>query len=407
MFLKPLMRRNEMFLRTIAEMHASGGVPANSFTLDLDTVTKNARIMASEAHRLNLKVFAMTKQMGRNIDFCNALAEGGISAAVAVDMDCARAVANSRLTIGHLGHLVQVPSHEAAEASGLNPAYWTIFNLEKAREAASAALTQSRKQDLLVRIYDENDEFYFGHGGGLPAKEVIEIADSLDNLEGARFAGITTFPALLFSEGEGEVRETPNLKTIERTRKLLEKRGGAFEVNTPGTNSSVLFQMLSDAGSTQVEPGHALTGSTPLHAIREDLPEIPAAAYVTEVSHEFLGKFYCFGGGLYIDPVFASYQINCLVAPRGNYDDAFLAEIEIPEPAAIDYYGLITPPVGKTISVGDTVILGFRIQAFVTRANVVAIRGVHSGRPEIMSISNGFGTESLFALAQQKERRRE
>ena len=30
-----------------------------------------------------------------------------------------------------------------------------------------------------------------------------------------------------------------------------------------------------------------------------DLPELPAALYLTEVSHHYGGRAYCFGGGLY------------------------------------------------------------------------------------------------------------
>ena len=62
-----------------------------------------------------------------------------------------------------------------------------------------------------------------------------------------------------------------------------------------------MLKALADAGATQVEPGHGLTGTTPLHAL-EDLPEIPAVVYVTEISHFIDGEAYCFGGGLYYRP---------------------------------------------------------------------------------------------------------
>ena len=41
---------------------------------------------------------------------------------------------------------------------------------------------------------------------------------------------------------------------------------------------------LAAGGATQLEPGHGLTGTTPLHA-RTALPERPAMLYLTEVSH--------------------------------------------------------------------------------------------------------------------------
>ena len=47
--------------------------------------------------------------MGRSGDFCRAVKEGGITEAVAVDVECARACTAAGLELGHVGHLVQVP----------------------------------------------------------------------------------------------------------------------------------------------------------------------------------------------------------------------------------------------------------------------------------------------------------
>jgi predicted amino acid racemase len=114
------------------------------------------------------------------------------------------------------------------------------------------------------------------------------------------------------------------------------------EINAPGTTSTQVLQLLAGGGATQVEPGHGLTGSTPLHAVAE-LPEGPAMLYLTEVSHLYQGRAYCFGGGLYIDPVFAPYPLKAFV---GHDPDGALAhpiDVSIPEPAMIDYYGQLHP----------------------------------------------------------------
>jgi predicted amino acid racemase len=219
----------------------------------------------------------------------------------------------------------------------------------------------------------------------------------VDKLDGARFAGITTFPALLFSEAEGTVEATRNLATLHDAAARLRNAGRSSEINAPGTTSSALFGKLAEAGATQVEPGHGLTGTTPLHAVRDDLPERPATCYVTEVSHCYGGRAYCFGGGLYIDPVFADYRLRALVAPGGDIDDAFLADAEIPPPAAIDYYGMLTPPDGRTVREGDTVIFGFRIQAFVTRAYVVPVSGIHGSGPRACGVFAADGRPALIA----------
>jgi predicted amino acid racemase len=391
MFLSALRRRNPEFLRHALALHASGAVPASSYVLDLDAVTANARVMSEAAGRLGLTVFAMTKQVGRNPHFCQAVKAGGITEAVAVDMACARATSAAGLGLGHVGHLVQVPQHEAAEAAAMDPRYWTVFSETKARQAAEAARQAEREQALLLRIYAPGDTFYLGHEGGFPAADVVAAADYADGLAGARCAGITTFPALLFSPGESSVTATHNLGTLHAAAEALRATGREVEVNAPGTTSSATFAALAEAGATQVEPGHGLTGTTPLHATVPDLPELPAAAYVTEVSHSYGGRAYCFGGGMYIDPVFPDYQVQALVAPGGDFDSAFLADAELPPPSMIDYYGMLTPPDGRQIRPGDSVVFGFRIQAFVTRAYIVPIQGVHAGTAQALGIWAGDG----------------
>ncbi len=315
MFLDVLRRRNPALIEQAIALHQAGRIPANSYVIDLDAVAANARAIAEAARPLGLKVFAMTKQMGRNGDFCASVRRGGIEAAVAVDMECARACHRAGLRIGHLGHLVQIPRAEADTAAGFAPEYWTVFDRDKARQASDAAARHGRRQALLARIQAPGDTFYTGHEGGFDAdSELAEAADYIDGLAGARFAGITTFPALLFDVATRTVAPTHNLRTLERAAAAL-ARGGrrGIEINAPGTTSVAVLAALAGAGATQVEPGHGLTGMTPLHAT-ETLPEVPAVVYVTEVSHLHGGRGYCFGGGLYIDPVFPDYTPRAIVA---------------------------------------------------------------------------------------------
>jgi predicted amino acid racemase len=391
MFLELLRRRNPRFVETAMALHRQGKVPANTYVIDLDAVEANARTIKEEAVRLGLKVFAMTKQMGRNPSFCEAIIRGGIDKAVAVDMVDARACHEAGLQVGHIGHLVQVPKDEAAEAASLNPDYWTVFNEQKAAEAAKAAKSVGRTQPLLARIYAEGDRFYRGHEGGFEASDITRIADSFDELPGACFGGITTFPALLFDQASLTVKPTPNLGTLEAAARALSAAGREdIEINAPGTTSMSVLETLKAAGATQCEPGHGLTGTTPLHAY-EDLPEKPAVLYLTEVSHHHAGHAYCFGGGLYIDPVFPSYDVKALVSPEPTIAKEQLFSVEIPPPSAIDYYGMIDVGTHARPNVGDTVIFGFRAQAFVTRANIVGVSGISRGEPEVQEICDIFG----------------
>jgi predicted amino acid racemase len=153
-------------------------------------------------------------------------------------------------------------------------------------------------------------------------------------------------------------------------------------LNAPGTTSAGALAMLAAAGATQVEPGHGLTGTTPLHAVRDE-PELPAALYISEVSHHHGGRAYCFGGGFYIDPVFPAYPVQALVARDGDLDSAVRVRADLPPPAMIDYYGMLDQPAGRTLEPGSSAVFGFRIQAFFARAPVVGLRGVAAGGAQV------------------------
>lgn len=394
MFLDLLRRRNPGLVDAAITLHQAGSLPANCYAIDLDAVTANAGAISAEASRLGLTALAMTKQVGRNPDFCAAVTQGGIPASVAVDMECARATVRAGMRLGHLGHLVQVPRAEAAAAAAMRPWYWTVFANEKADEAAAAAAAVGYEQPLLARIRADGDEFYSGHEGGFAAADIVSVADRLDSLRSARFAGISTFPALLFDRERQRVRPTHNLATLEKAAAALRAAGRTdVQVNGPGTTSTAALTALADAGVTQVEPGHALTGTTPWHAV-EDLPELPAVCYVSEVSHLHDGRAYCFGGGMYVDPVIAPYQVRAMVGREAA--SAALVPATLPPPAAIDYYGQLDLSGAPSVAVGDSVVFGFRIQAFVTRAYTAGIRGASTGRPEVAGIWSADGTATTW-----------
>jgi len=396
MFLDVLRRRNPEFLDAISTLHAKGQLPVNTYAIDLDTVARNASAFVAESKRLNLTPFAMTKQIGRNPDVSEALVDSGMTHAVAVDLECAIAASNGGLRIGHLGHLVQIPRHEAATAAALQPLYWTVFNETKATEAGQAALNLGRTQDVLLRIVAPKDRFYTGHEGGFTLEELPAAADRIDAIPGVRFAGVTTFPATLFDPASGTAKATPNRATLTRAKGLLEQTGRTgVQVNAPGTTSLSVLAELAEAGATQVEPGHGLTGTTPLHAV-EDLVEEPAMAYVSEVSHLHNGRAYVFGGGLYVDPVLGENPTSALIVPStAGPNTQTPRPVEMPAADAIDYYARIPLPEGSQVSVGDTVIFGFRAQVFVTRALTAAISGVSTGTPIVKGVWASDGSAPL------------
>jgi len=399
MFLDILRQRNPDFITAAQTLHQVGKIPANAYVIDLDTLESNARLFNQEAVRFGLKVFAMSKQIGRSSSALHALSRGGIGRCVAVDMTCARAIHAAGLKVGHLGHLQQVARHEAdVAAQVIAPEYWTVFNSVKAQEAATAARSCGRQQPLLARIKAEGDVFYRGHEGGFDAAQIIQVADTLDALPGGQFAGITTFPALLYDHEKRKVLSTPNLATLSKAADALARAGRcSIEINAPGTTSSIVLSALAEAGATQVEPGNGLHGTTALHVV-EDLPERPAVLYVSEVSHLSGGKAYCLGGGFYIDPIFPDYEVRAIVAPEPTTATSALRPVEIPPPSMIDYYAMIDATGPSTIQPGDTAIFGFRGQAFVTRAYVVGISGVSRHAPQVESIEYSHGTPAAWPM---------
>jgi predicted amino acid racemase len=385
MFLNSLLERNPSFVRAAIALHQAGQIPPNSYVLDLDAMRENARLISEKAHTLGLSVFAMSKQFGRNPRALDAVVQGGVDGFVAVDMGCVMPIVHAAHTVGHIGHVVQIPRREAPRASAANPSFWTVYSLEKASEAAGAAAEQGREQALLARVYAPGDSFYPGQEGGIPLDMIEDATERIGELEGARLAGITTFPAIRYNAASDSLEASPNARTLERAATRLSELGIAhLEINAPGNTSVAALDLLASLGATQVEPGHGLTATTPLHA-RNQLPETPAALYLTEVCHEHSGKAYGFGGGLYVDPVFGDYDLHALVGDSPDSALEHKVRATLPPIEGIDYYAMLDTEEYRPAP-GDTVVFGFRIQAFVTRAHVVPLSGLASGKPVVEGV---------------------
>lgn len=390
MFLNQVLARNEKLIDAAVILHQAHKIPSNCYLLDVDTIVENTIKMADKCRQNNMKLYPMTKQIGRNPVVIRALKQAGADGCVCVDMADARRVHESGMKIGHLGHLVQVPSGETAAAIEMEPEYWTVFSMEKAREI-SDALPEGRTQKIMARIFAEGDIFYAGHEGGFPAEDIVEVAKAIDAFKGLKFAGITSFPTQLFSLQNLAVEHTHNYETLFMAKKLLEDAGFEnIEVNAPGTTCSTLFDEMASRGVTQVEPGHGLTGTTPLHAFKE-LPERPAMVYVSEICHFYKNRAYCYGGGMYIDPVFEPYTVRACVGRSPEEAKNNLIACDIPSPAAIDYYGIFEETDRERIRQGDTAVFGFRAQAFVTRAYVVPVTGIIKNAPVVEGIYDSGG----------------
>lgn len=76
-----------------------------------------------------------------------------------------------------------------------------------------------------------------------------------------------------------------------------------------------------------------------------------------------------------------------------SLEDSRSLEVIPPSDESIDYhFGL-----SEECKVGETVVMAFRFQIFVTRSDVVLVEGISSGRPQIM--------EYMTAWAERKDKK--
>jgi predicted amino acid racemase len=372
-FIDRLRRHNPGLVQAAMELHQGGSLRANTYLMDLQVMASNTRVIRAAADELGLRLYAMTKQFGRNPDACDVVVDAGIEAAVAVDIQCLEAVRRSRMRIGHAGHLVQPHRGTEDAVIAARPEVVTVFSEAVAERLGVAAVRAGVQQGVLLRVVAPGDRFYFGHGGGLPLDGIEAAARRIDAIAGLRVVGVTSFPALLADAETRELRTTPNLRTIVTAADRLRAAGFDIEqVNAPGTTSSGALRLLADAGATHAEPGNGLHGTTPLMVFDDASPEVPAIVYVSEVSHLAGDDAYVFGAGLYVDKVLGAYGLRALCGRDERIIDQIVPAEMAPD-GAIHYYAVLHLTRGHDVRVGDTVVFCFRPQVFVTRARTRAL----------------------------------
>ncbi|MBU5442549.1 alanine racemase [Paenibacillus sp. MSJ-34] len=382
MYLKKLQERNKALIDAAIKLHAEGALEANTYVIDVQALRRNAEIIRAEADKHGITLYGMTKQIGYNPIAHRTIMEAGIGKFVSVDWLGARLMREQGVPVGHVGHLVQAPQSVAEELVALGPEAFTVFSLRKAASVAEAAAKLGVEQNVLLRVYKEGDRFYPGHEGGFQLKDVVDAAREISKLKGVRVIGTTAFPSLLYNEEAGTVLPTPNFQTAVDAAARLSKELGIDirQINTPGSTSSAVIGKIAEHGGTHAEPGHGLTGSTPI-SFDTDIPETPAMLYLSEISHEYGGNGHMFGGGLYVDRVRGRYMLSALVGASLD-----TREVELIPDDGIDYYGYV-----RGAKEGEPVILGFRAQIFVTRGQVAAIDGVQEGKPRVIGYHDAMG----------------
>jgi predicted amino acid racemase len=370
-FLKSTLRQNPDLIRLAVNLHRDGQIGPNTYVIDRDAVGANSRHLAETARRHGLSLYFMSKQINRNPELVRTIA-AEIPRAVAVDWDEATVLAAAGVRLGNVGHLVQPPARVLDALADLAPEVVTVFSVAKARAIGEAAARRGRVQPVLLRVAEAGDASYPGQYGGFQLADLRGVVPELLNLPGIRVAGVTSFPCLAFDAETQRAAPTANLWALLQARDVLRQEFGlqGLQLNAPSLTSCATIPYLASMEVTHGEPGHALTGTTPLHAVTEQ-PEVPAAVYISEVSHLYGGKAYCFGGGLYP-------RSRVQAALVGHDPDRLWQVPAEPLPAdAIDYYGTLVPAADQPVAVGDTVVYAFRMQAFTARSSLAVVSGGH------------------------------
>lgn len=382
MFLDVTIRRNPKLIDAAFKLHNEGIIEPDTYILDLDTIIENAKEIKEEADKYGVKLYFMTKQFGRNPYVANELMKIGYEGAVAVDFREAEILAHNNIKLGHVGHLVQIPKNKIEDILKRKPDYITVYSLEKAKEISSAALKLGIVQKIMIRVIDKGDILYPAQYGGFYLEELLGYAKEIIKLPNIVLSGATSFPCFLYDEKTGDINETHNIYTLQKAKKLLEHNLGIKleQINTPSANCSCNIKNVAKFGGTHGEPGHGILGTTPIHAVRDEV-EKPAIVYVSEISHNLGDESFCYGGGHYR----RSHMENALVGK--NIADASRYKVETPDVESIDYYFTLNNRAG----VGDTVIMCFRTQIFVTRSKVAVVKGIQNNKAKLIGIYDSQG----------------
>lgn len=385
MFLDTVLARNAALADTAAALHRDGTIPPDTYVVDRDAVAANAELLAATAERHGMSLWFVVKQFGRNPELTAAVARS-LPASAAIDAPEARALRAAGARPGNVGHLVQIPRRALPGVLAHRPEAVTVFDTDNARAVSDEANRQGFVQDVLLRVAGAPGAAYPGQEGGVTHEGAGAFADEAEGMPGIRIAGVTGFPCLLCDPATGEPRPTATFESVRQARALLERRGHeGLKLSAPGATSAAALPLLARLGATHGEPGHALTGTTPLHAFDPHQPERPGYVYVTEVSHTLAdGRPALHGGGFY---------------PRADIRDALLPRTGLRLPVQdlpaenIDYYRLLDapPPGAPRVRAGDTAVLAFRTQMFVTRSSVAVVRGLASGKPELSGLYDSQG----------------
>lgn len=383
MFLDRTIERNPKLINLAMRYISEGVIEPDTYLIDLDSLLSNAKKLIDMAKEFDIKLYFMTKQIGRNPYIGKKLMELGYEGAVCVDYREALKLGKNGVKIGHVGHLVQIPKNMIEKILELKPNIITVYSLKKAIEISEVATRLNINVQLMIRVIHEEDRIYEGQKGGIELESLEIIAKKIDSLKNVSVTGITTFPCFLYNSNTDKIEKTRNIDTINKALEILKKIGINIEqINMPSNTSLATIKMLKENGATHGEPGHSLTGTTPQLA-KHSSGEKPSIIYASEISHSLKSNSYFYGGGHYR----RSHIDKVLVG--NSCENSIRADVLPLLPTCIDYYFEIN----KVCKVSEPVIAAFRTQIFVTRSRVALVEGLSNNSPKIQGIYDSSGTK--------------
>lgn len=375
MFLRRLQETAPELIDFTLYAHRKGLLLPDTYVIDMEIIRENARKILSVSREQGVKLYYMLKQLGRNPVLARMLDELGYEGAVAVDFREALTFARNGTRLGHVGNLGQLPEGALDAVLAARPHIVTVFSPEKAKSLQRAAEKAGIVQPIQLRLSDETGPCYPGQSGGFAPRELPELLPELRKLPNLRLAGLCAFPSFLCDPEGRTVSPTGNAALVRQAREFLEAEGFTdLEINLASVTCCQTMPAIAALGGNRGEPGHGLSGTTPLHR-HPGQPERIGYLYLSEISHNTGGHACCYGGGFY---------------PRGHLENAICGIRRTPvgvlPPSAenIDYYFELSQP----RTVGEPVIMCFRTQMFTCRSQVVL---VDSAAGKLLGRFNGLG----------------
>lgn len=380
MFLDRVIENNPKLVDFAFKLQQEGKILPDTYVLDYDAIIENGKKMKEIADKYQVKLFFMTKQIGRNPEIAKGLMEIGLDGVVAVDFKETLTMIKNNIKLANVGHLVQIPNAALEMVIKNKPEIMTVYNYEMIEKINAVAKKLNHIQDIMPRVVDENSFLYASQQGGFFVDELETLIDKVAKLENVKFAGLTVFPAFLYDKEQVDIIATNNMQAMQKAIHITKEKGlSNLLINLPSATCCQSIKTIYNYGGNSGEPGHGLTGTTPLHKDTVQ-PEKIGYVYVSEISHTYKENSHCYGGGFY---------------PRGNLENALVGTSlndskKVKCSAAINNIDYHFKLEGKQI-IGAGVIMCYRTQVFTTRSQVAVVKGLREENPKLFGLYNSLG----------------